>query len=135
MMITRIVLEVLAALGAIVLGDLFWMHPKRKRMIRTILDDYRLLERVVTAELLENPPPQFQGYLRPRDAGYRVNMLAFVSADQTAQRRPRPDGAAQRRPRNRRARRDHPRHRTAGIPARRRPRRGDHHRGTVVARR
>lgn len=85
-MITKIILELVAGGATLLFGHMYWSVHRRKRLIRMIFDNPQVLARVVTSKLLRNPPFASAFFVSP-ELGASTNMVAFLAADQIAQRR------------------------------------------------
>ena len=66
---------------------MFWTRFRETRGIATFLSSQELLRRIVTTDLLSNPPAEIEHFARPQAAGCALNMTAFHEADQRARSR------------------------------------------------
>jgi len=87
MNILYIVVAVLSVPGTLVLSNLFWLAPREARGVAALLSSPELLQGIVSADFLTDPPIDIARFAQPGVGGYAFNMAAFRYADEMAKRR------------------------------------------------
>jgi hypothetical protein len=84
-----IAIGVLSLPATLILSNLFWRGLREGRAIAVSISDRELLHRVVTPDLLNNPPVEVARFAEPMAGGYSLNMRAFRQSDEDAHGRAR----------------------------------------------
>ncbi len=88
-MAAHIIVEVVLAVAALFLGNVWWQLRKRAKFLRQVASSQSYLDGFISKEILLHPPSQIEPYLSKNSIGYFINIDVLLKADRSSQRTPR----------------------------------------------